>query len=670
MLLHLAILVTAKQITRRCGTKQQSCGLPCSKQRARCDHPCPLICHEGPCPPCEYSIPRAPCRCGRHEEARPCHAAKWACTDVCDRTLACGKHRCVLTCHTGPCPPCVRAGPRTCPCGKVRVPSVACDEVILPCGGTCGRPLACGLHTCSRPCHEGACDDCMGEVTLTCPCGRTNKLGRCGTEVSCAVRCNQLRSCGRHRCRKRCCAGNTVALQADATGAQIDPTASCPPCQERCDRMLSCGNHKCQAYCHAGACPRCPLKVTVRCPCGGTTQTVPCGAERTIQPADLGCTLPCTQPAACRHRQIQSHPCHAGSCPPCELPCEQTHSRCGHACTQPCHFPSPCPPCRLSAERWCVGLHEHRAEPCSAPALFQCRVAECGNLLDCGLHTCTRACHKVEPKQETDLNGTLSALKESDEVMQEWRRANLVPCGRCEARCSRPRPPGCSHPCRASGCHGSSACPPCTVSQTVTCHCGARSQRQTCSEVMQAAVWSCGMKCHRPLPRCTHLCSDICHAGPCPAIQSGCVKSVTIRCPCGGQKELVACQEAQKLREGRPDVGVAHLTLLACDPTTPGCRTSGTSGTDTSASGTIATGPLDTSKLRKLGGASAGETDTMPRRRQAHRSTAHEAPVRLPLRRRQTGGNHAVVWQFLRGMCGAMLVCGLLGLYLWYFFLL
>ena len=130
----------------------------------------------------------------------------------------------VKVCHAGTCGSCPRAGPRTCPCGKkgglfssvvffffsiknlllnllLHLPFSAfwggfltfdlfhihlcplqyihkyiytiffsmsplavllsCTEDVSPCGDTCGRMLACGIHRCSERCHNGPCGSCM-----------------------------------------------------------------------------------------------------------------------------------------------------------------------------------------------------------------------------------------------------------------------------------------------------------------------------------------------------------------------------------------------------------------------------------------------------------------------------------------------------------------------------
>eukprot|EP00878_Enallax_costatus_P040394 GHUV01046599.1.p1 GENE.GHUV01046599.1~~GHUV01046599.1.p1 ORF type:complete len:148 (-),score=0.96 GHUV01046599.1:55-498(-) len=91
---------------------------------------------------------------------------------------------------------------------------------------------------------------CRELVSKTCRCGRTQKEVLCHTDVRCDSKCTNMRNCGRHQCKRRCCDGE-----------------SCPPCEEVCNRKLRCGNHRCPAPCHSGPCRW--AEVTVAEPCLG-----------------------------------------------------------------------------------------------------------------------------------------------------------------------------------------------------------------------------------------------------------------------------------------------------------------------------------------------------------------------------------------------------------------
>ncbi|GHJ84018.1 hypothetical protein NliqN6_0420 [Naganishia liquefaciens] len=54
-----------------------SCGQSCSRKRNYCDHPCPLPCHPGPCPPCNISLV-IPCASHEHPLAVKCSTVRGA----------------------------------------------------------------------------------------------------------------------------------------------------------------------------------------------------------------------------------------------------------------------------------------------------------------------------------------------------------------------------------------------------------------------------------------------------------------------------------------------------------------------------------------------------------------------------------------------------------------
>jgi hypothetical protein len=66
---------------------------------------------------------------------------------------------------------------------------------------------------------------------------------------------------------------------------------NCPPCEKPCARTLRCGNHKCTSVCHCGPCYPCPLTAEVKCRCGLTVLSVPCGRKKQTRPPH--CNKPC-----------------------------------------------------------------------------------------------------------------------------------------------------------------------------------------------------------------------------------------------------------------------------------------------------------------------------------------------------------------------------------------
>uniref|UniRef100_M4CY26 RING-type domain-containing protein n=1 Tax=Brassica campestris TaxID=3711 RepID=M4CY26_BRACM len=547
---------------RRCGHKLFSCGEVCDKVLDCEIHSCREICHDGECPPCrERAVYR--CCCGKVEEEEDCCERVFRCEGSCESKLNCGKHVCERGCHGGECGLCPYQGKRSCPCGKKFYQGLSCDVAAPLCGGTCDKVLGCGYHRCPERCHRGAClETCRIVVTKSCRCGGTKKQVPCRQDVVCERKCQRMRDCGKHPCRRRCCDGQ------------------CPPCSEICGKKLKCRNHKCQSPCHRGECAPCPIMVSISCACGQTHFEVPCGTENNQRPPR--CRKLCNITPLCRHGQIQKpHKCHYGACPPCRLPCDEEYP-CGHKCKLRCHGPrpppnrefilkptkkmlnvhvestpgSPCPRCPELVWRPCVGHHlaAERMMVCSDKTQFACDNL-CGNPLPCGNHYCSFTCHPLEIKSS-------SSDKRSES------------CEKCELRCQKERSPKCQHPCPRR-CHPED-CPPCKTLVKRSCHCGAMVHAFECieyntlSEQEQSKARSCRGPCHRKLPNCTHLCPEICHPGQCPSPEK-CGKKVVVRCKCLTLKKEWLCKDVQAAHRATgsdpKDVQKNHfgVGLLPCD---------------------------------------------------------------------------------------------------------
>ncbi|XP_041776975.1 protein shuttle craft [Anopheles merus] len=455
-----------------------SCGEVCGR-RDVCEHACTLLCHPGPCPPCQASVQRR-CGCGRLEKTvQCCQKEELLCEAVCEKPLNCELHRCGRRCHAGSCDTCTEQVQHSCHCGKGER-SVVCSVENLAfqrygCGKACERPLGCGNHRCARLCHEGECEACADapERVRSCPCGREPIVP--GSRQSC-----------------------------------LDPI---PTCSGPCGRKLACGppgaNHCCEAACHRGACPPCKKSTTVKCRCGSMDQPMRC-KELTTRADDARCKKRCVRRRSCaKHKCNQvccidldhicpktcslplscgrhrcDKPCHKGNCRPCHrvsfdelacdcganviyppVPCGTRKPACDrpcgrrHACDHPalhnCHAEAECPPCVVLTTKHCHGRHEQRKTiPCYQES-FSCGMP-CAKPLACGRHKCIRACHEDECAQE----GT---------------------AGVCKQSCTRTRE-ACPHPCNAP-CH-EGECPdvPCKIVVEVTCECGNRKQQRTCHD--------------------------------------------------------------------------------------------------------------------------------------------------------------------------------------------
>ncbi|KAI0216733.1 FKBP12-associated protein [Massospora cicadina] len=482
-----------------------SCAQPCQKSRGEaCPHPCPELCHPGPCPPCTAMSPPIACYCGRTVIQARCGELPGggvSCFNSCGELLGCGKHHCAEPCHDGTCPPCKEQVAQTCYCGGHTRVAPCSSGVAEPtwildfdlgqkvktvgyfsCGQPCQQPLDCHVHRCSQVCHplEEEISRCPRSpaVLSTCPCGK--------------------------------------ALLSDLCP---EPRKTCedevPFCSKPCLKPLPCV-HPCQSPCHGGECPPCGQLCRRSCRCGSTSTLVRCSdpdravacdkvcqqkklcsrhrcfevccpASNKRPGADPGlhiCLEPCHRKLSCG-RHLCQQLCHRGGCRPCleasfeDLPCScgrtvlrapipcgagppecrfpcQKPRPCGHSTklTHPCHPDSiGCPPCPALTTKLCrCGKRDVKNVPCFrlAPSCG----TTCGKLLPCGAHTCKEICH----------GGPC-----------------LGPSQSCTAVCQKPLS-GCGHPCPMS-CHAPALCPTdvvCRASVQVPCECGRRKVTETC----------------------------------------------------------------------------------------------------------------------------------------------------------------------------------------------
>ncbi|XP_066597251.1 protein shuttle craft [Prorops nasuta] len=145
-----------------CGTRRPFCERPCSREHP-CGHQVLHNCHSDPtCPPCTV-LTQKWCY-GKHElrKAVPCHVNEISCGLSCNKPISCGRHKCINTCHPGPC----------------EKPGQQC---VQPC--TNPREI-CG-HICGAPCHEGPCPDipCKEMVKVTCQCGHRSTTRMCAVNA-------------------------------------------------------------------------------------------------------------------------------------------------------------------------------------------------------------------------------------------------------------------------------------------------------------------------------------------------------------------------------------------------------------------------------------------------------------------------------------------------------
>jgi hypothetical protein len=133
--------------------QRHECRRTCSKPRSLCDHPCPLPCHAGPCPPCEQ-------RCARMCSHSTCQVrGLWSELVLMLSQAACSAPCAV--CVEGPCAWACAHFSCLDPCG------VPCSRRM--CNESCGMKLSCG-HACPSVCGEVCPSPKL--ACLTCSPGR------------------------------------------------------------------------------------------------------------------------------------------------------------------------------------------------------------------------------------------------------------------------------------------------------------------------------------------------------------------------------------------------------------------------------------------------------------------------------------------------------------------
>ncbi|KAI8077197.1 hypothetical protein BDF21DRAFT_385106 [Thamnidium elegans] len=349
-------------------------------------------------------------RCGSGEQVQlRGHIGYYSCNEKCDTVFMCGQHHCKKSCH--PCTANSQACPsdpsivKTCPCGKHKVEELlegknrtSCNDPIPTCESVCGKVSVCG-HACKEKCHLGDCPSCEVKVQVPCRCQSTSFEDTCsnvceaagGEPPLCERICKSIRNCSKHPCGMKCCPAMKVK------GKRKLGTEHVHDCPQVCDQLLSCGIHRCQDMCHKGKCRPCLEAVfdDVTCNCTRTRLEPPVRCGTKLPP----CVHPCIRPNPCGHMRFLNHNCHPDDepCPPCpalvsrpclcgktelkNVPCYRESPRCG----RPCEKDLACGKhkCRKTCHNGpCIG----EGESCSQV---------CGGTRSCG-HACQRKCHGTD----------------------------------------------------------------------------------------------------------------------------------------------------------------------------------------------------------------------------------------------------------------------------------
>jgi len=522
------------------GIPPHSCGQTCGKSRLlpkQCPHPCELLCHAGPCPPCTHMGPVQLCFCGKRSTSRRCidtnYDNGWSCGEVCGDLMPCGEHTCQQTCHEGLCGACeVRIDSR-CYCGKVEQTIICCengDKKIsstsaeswtgtFDCGNGCQRDFDCGKHCCEQRCHpqEVAKPHCprSPDVVSSCPCGKTLLQD----------------------------------ISSEDRSSCVDPI---PHCEKLCLKKLACG-HACRQVCHSNECMPCLVTVDITCCCGRVHSPTVCHQGREQRPQ---CTRTCKATLNCGRHE------------------------CGERC---------CSGERKAAERQATKrklrpLGVAHAMDGSFEAEHIC-TRSCGRVLKCGNHACSELCHR----------GPCGSCREAifEEISCNCGKTILqppLPCGTsppsCRFECERPK--DCGHPRVPHSCHDDGeSCPKCPFLAQKPCLCGKKTLRnqpcwltevrcgEVCGQKLNCGSHFCRKQCHRPgecedvlkmcqqacgkaKKSCGHSCDIQCHA-PSPCREDmPCQHKMFVTCECQHLKQEVKCN-ASRVSDGNTK------KVLSCD---------------------------------------------------------------------------------------------------------
>lgn len=296
-------------------------------------------------------------------------------------------------------------------------PRTSCLDDVPTCNDICGKRLPCG-HRCYWKCHTGECAPCYRSVDIDCKCGFTHYSIACGLNIqgyvpTCLTKCNAKFNCKRHYCTKRCCEYREVAFERSklvkkqlrnniitnsiVKSIQFEDAHTC---DKICDQLLSCGKHKCKEICHPGPCKPCLESSSddLICNCGKTIVPAPvrCGTKLPL------CPYQCVRKPTCGHR-AEPHHCHEDdiSCPKCTMlvtkrcQCEKNNLVANVMCYQEI----------VSCFKVCgkpLNCGEHKCKKvCHKPNDCQKKCTEkCTKLKKCG-HQCQQVCHYGKPCNES-----------------------------------------------------------------------------------------------------------------------------------------------------------------------------------------------------------------------------------------------------------------------------
>lgn len=522
------------------GIPPHSCGQTCGRHRTlpkKCPHPCELLCHAGPCPPCTHTGPVQSCYCGKKAISRRCvetnYDTGWSCGEICGDPMPCGEHTCQRPCHEGLCGACEVEVYSRCYCGATQKTIPCCERGdekqskrlrgqgdeepsieqwtgSFQCNNACNRTFDCGIHHCEQRCHPQTLDSphCprSPDIVSHCPCGKTLL--------------NDIWAATRESCQ-----------------------APIPNCDKKCLKKLECG-HACQQICHSGQCSPCYMTVMIGCRCGRVQSSTMCHQGREEPPQ---CTRTCKATLNCGRHECGEKCCRAERKATERQAMKRKHRPLGAARIMDEEF---------EAEHICT--------------------RSCGRPLKCGNHACPELCHK----------GACGTCREAifEDISCHCGKTVLqppLPCGTmpppCRFDCDRPTT--CGHPKIPHNCHGDEElCPKCPFLMEKPCMCEKKRLKnqpcwladvrcgEVCGKKLKCGSHFCRKPCHRsgecedtgkPCQQscgkakkaCGHPCEERCHAPSSCREDKPCQNKMLITCDCQHLKQEIKCN-ASKLSEG------------------------------------------------------------------------------------------------------------------------
>ncbi|XP_036595164.1 transcriptional repressor NF-X1 isoform X1 [Trichosurus vulpecula] len=226
---------------------------------------------------------------------------------------------------------------------------------------------------------------------------------------------------------------------------------------------------------------------------------------------------------------------------------KQPGQDCPHSCNLLCH-PGPCPSCPAFMTKTCECGRTSHSVRCGQSNSIHCSNV-CGNILNCGKHSCAELCHAGEcqpcgliVRQVCYCGATSQDVLCGTNVGQSDEFGDfscLKICGK-KLKCGNHT---CSQLCHPQACQ---LCP--RLPQLVqTCPCGQTPlskllelgcvERKTCLD----PIPSCGKICGKPLSCGSfdfiHTCENLCHEGEC----GPCSRTSVISCRCTFRTKELPC---------------------------------------------------------------------------------------------------------------------------------